>query len=282
MSVRRRTVSMRALKWRAAYNRHLATSLLLALAVLVGWRSVNPPERVVVEQQAATGRDLAAGVFAERFVSAFLAFDAADPAARERALAEFDGSQEGVTGQGFVPPAKGARRVRSVSIVRDIDGLPGGSSRFVVEADTRPGGRTYVAVDVRRNRGSLQLVGLPAIVGAPLEGGAAPALSGPGVDDDQVETVVTRTLRNYLAARTNDLEADLTGDAVVSTPAAPMELVRVALLEWEPDAPTSVLATVSARDRAGMQVDLLYELALVRRGARWFVGAIHTNPSIGR
>jgi len=278
MSLERETVMLGALRWRAGFNRYVATVLLVALAGLVLWRTVTPVERVVIRERAIGQMDLPAGVFAERFAAAFLSFDAADPAARERALAEFDGSQLGATAQGYLPPNKGARSVEATAIVRQVTAP--GALRFVVAATTRPGGRMFLSVDVRRDaRRALQVVGLPAIVGAPLEAGAAPAPGGADVDDTQVTTVVRRALRNYLAGSTDDLAADLMPSAVVSVPTHAMSLVGVQEMHWETGVPTSVLATVTTRDEAGVQLDLVYELALSRRGARWFVAGIHTNPS---
>lgn len=269
---------MRKLRWQAGFNRYLATGLLVLLAVLVAWRSLDPPQRVIERVVATNTLDLPAGVYAQRFAAAFLEFDAADPAARDRALAEFDGDQAGLTVQGFLPPNTGARVVLGTVMQREVK-VPG-ATRVLVEAATKPGGRTYLSVDVRRNGdGALQVVGPPAIVGAPLEAAAAPAPSGPQVDDADVTRVATRAMRNYLDGSTDDLAADLTPDAVVSTPTHAMRLVRVDELTWEQDVATSVLATVLARDEAGVQLDLLYELALSRRGTRWFVAGIHTNPT---
>ena len=278
MSVSRETVSLRALRWRAAYNRHLATVLLLALCGLGVWRTMNPPARVVVRDRATTQVDFAAGAYARRFAVAFLSFSSTDPGARSRALSEFDARSDGASGEGYLAGARGSRRVLGSEVVQRQVAPQG--ARYVIGVDTVPDGRMYLAVTVTRDRsGALQIVGFPALVGAPLQGPAAPDPSGTPVDDADVSTVATRALRNYLAGRVDDLPADLTRDAVISVPAQPLRLLRVSELRWERGVPDSVLATVAARDRDGSQLTLTYELALSRAQTRWFVAGIHTNPT---
>lgn len=278
MSVARETVSLRQLRWRAGYNRHLATVVLLVLCALGVWRTANPPARVVVRERASDRLDLPAAAYAERFARAFLSFSSTDPLTRERALAEFDGRSAGATSEGYLAGGRGTRRVTQTQVVQAV-AVPQGE-RYVVGADTVPDGRMYLAVTVARDPGgALRVVGFPALVGAPLQGSAAPDPGGLEVDDDAVSAVVTRALRNYLAGRVGDLPADLTPEAVISVPAQTLRLLRVSELRWEQGVPDSVLATVEAADEHGSQLTLTYELALSRASSRWFVAGIHTNPT---
>lgn len=278
MSVVRRTVTLRQLRWRAAYNRHMATAGLTVVCGLGLWRTIDPPARVVVRERPAAGVDLALSVYAARYAKAYLSFSATDPQARTRALSEFGGGHGDPTGEGDLPGTRGARRAQGAEVVQAA-GVPQGT-RFTVGVDTIPDGRIYLAVTATRDQsGALRIVGLPAVVGGPLQAAPLPDPGGREVTASDVQEVVTRALRNYLAGRVSDLPADLTPEAVISVPAQALRLERVSELRWEPRIPDSVLATVTAADPHGARLSLTYELALHRSPERWFVAAIHTNPT---
>lgn len=278
MSTQRQTVSLRALAWRASYNRHLLTAVIVALGGLSLWRTVDPPARVIERPVSSGGVDLAAAAYAQRFTAAYLSFDTDDLQARVAALATFDAQGAAAGSDGYVPPAAGRRTVTAVTLVSRL-ATPAGE-RYVIGADTRPDGRIYLAVTVTRDaRGALRLVGFPAIVGGPLTGAPIDAPSGAPVEDAPLTAVLSRAVRNYLAGRAQDLAADLASDATVSLPAQPLRLVRLVELRAEPGPGGLVLVTVQAQSRAGEQLTLTYEMAVVQRAGRWLVRAIATNPT---
>ncbi|WP_354697318.1 hypothetical protein [Paraconexibacter sp. AEG42_29] len=275
--MQRDRVALRRLQWRAAYNRHLATAGLVLMLVLAGWRTLDPPARVVIRERQGAGLDLPLSAHAARFAEAFVSFSSEDPEARERALAAFDGGR-GAAGEGYLPPQTGSRRVLASQVVQ-ASVVPQGT-RFTIGLDTVPQGRIYLAVTATRDAsGALRIVGFPAVVGGPLTAGVLPDPGGRDVDARDVRDVVTRALRNYLAGRVQDLPADLTGEAVISVPTRPLRLERISELRWEQGVSDSVLATVVAAEPDGPQMSLTYELALTRTSERWFVAAIHTHPT---
>jgi len=114
-------------------------------------------------------------------------------------------------------------------------------------------------------------------VGAPASGPAQTASHMREVDNQALATVVQRVLRNYLADSSSELEADLTSGARVSLPALPLSLESMQHLDWAPGE-SSVLATVQAQDRRGVQYTLAYELNVVREQGRWEVSAVQVDP----
>ena len=72
------------------------------------------------------------------------------------------------------------------------------------------------------------------------------------VGEPRLTTVVQRVLRNYLAASSSELEADLTSGARVSLPGLPLSLESVQRLDWAPEG-SAVLATVQAQEGRGVR-----------------------------
>jgi hypothetical protein len=97
------------------------------------------------------------------------------------------------------------------------------------------------------------------------------------VNEPALATVVRRVLRNYLAASSGELEADLTGGARVSLPSLPLTVESMQRLDWASEG-SAVLATVQAQDGRGVQYTLAYELDVVREQGRWEVSAVQTDP----
>ena len=178
---------------------------------------------------------------------------------------------------GLELPASGEQQVEWAEVVQAREPVAG-EHVYTVAAQTDTSGLLYVTVPVVRTvAGSLALGGYPAFVGAPAAGPAQAAGHLREVDDPVLTTVVQRVLRNYLAASSSELEADLTDGARVSLPEVPLSLVSMQHLDWAPGQ-GSVLATVQAQDRRGVQYTLAYELNVVREQGRWEVSAVQMDP----
>jgi len=275
------TITSRAL-WRIRLLRELPRYLLCAMALsglAASVRFVIAPVRADVAaapvRQAASA-DQAAESYAALFVRRYLTWNAAEPLADLHALELFLGP--GVEPDaGLELPASGQQHVEWVEVVQAREPVAG-EHVYTVAAQTDTSGLLYVTVPVLRTvEGSLALGGYPAFVGAPAAGPAQTAGHLREVDDPALATVVERVLRNYLAASSSELEADLADGARVSLPGVPLSLVSMQHLDWAPGE-GSVLATVQAQDRRGVQYTLTYELDVVRKQGRWEVSAVQTDP----
>jgi Conjugative transposon protein TcpC len=227
---------------------------------------------------------MAAEGFACLFARRYLTWKAQDPDAYRRALAPFVGSQVG-TDVGLRLPPNGEQQVQWVEVVQDR--VPAeGEHVYTVATQTDSAGLLYLTVSVLRGAdGSLELVGYPAIVGAPAAK-AVPLsetdpIAGahlPSVNDPGLLAVVSRALRNYLAEDVSDLAADLTGSARVSLPGLKLVIDTVQAVRWLPGG-GSVGVTISAEDKRGTQYTLDYELDVAATDGRWSVSAIQMDPS---
>jgi hypothetical protein len=220
--------------------------------------------------------DRAAEGFASLFARRYLTWNAADPLASERALQGFDGP--GLEPDaGLQLPGSGQQHVEWVEIVQQRE-PSAGAHVYTVAAQTDTGGLVYLTVNVARAADDrLALTGYPSVVGAPASG---PALEPPRlreVADPALATVVQRALRNYLAASSGELAADLASGARVSLPGVPLELLSVQRLDWSADA-RSVIAVVQARDPRGLQYTFAYELDVLQVAGRWEISAVEVNP----
>jgi hypothetical protein len=221
-------------------------------------------------------RDPAAEGYAVLFARRYLTWNAADLQASLRTLGAFVGS--GVEpGAGLQLPPTGRQAVEWAEVVQAREPAAG-EHIYTVAAQTDSAGLLYLTVGVDRTRqGSLALSGYPAFVGAPAAGPASASRRLRAVADASLTSVITRALRNYLAASGAELAADLTPDARVSLPAWPLTLDSLARLDWSPDI-HSVLAVVQAQDARGVQYTLAYEVDVVREQGRWEVSAVQMNP----
>lgn len=275
------TITNRAL-WRIRLVRELPRYLLCGMALAGVAASVRfaiaPPPR---ELATAAGRpavapDPAAEAYAVLFVRSYLTWNAAEPQVSLHALEPFlgPGMEQDA---GLVLPAGGEQRVQWAEVVQAREPA-WGEHVYTVAAQTDTSGLLYVTVPVSRTIvGSLALAGYPAFVGAPASGPAQTASHMREVDNQALATVVQRVLRNYLADSSSELEADLTSGARVSLPALPLSLESMQHLDWAPGE-SSVLATVQAQDRRGVQYTLAYELNVVREQGRWEVSAVQVDP----
>jgi hypothetical protein len=275
------TVTARSM-WRIRLARELPRYLLQGLAVaglLASVRFAIAPPRPVIARVSTPSAELvdrAGEGFASLFARRYLTWDSRDPEAHRLALAPFlSSSMEAEAG--LQPPESGEQRVQWTQVEQVRDAGPG-EHVYTVAAQTDTGGLLYLTVSVAREAGGrLALGGYPAFVGAP----ASTVAASPGrlreVEDSALETVVTRSLRNYLDRAESELAADLAAGAHVSLPGATLVLQSLDSLDWSPDG-RSVLAVVRARDERGAQYTLGYELDVVAVAGRWEVSAIQMNP----
>jgi hypothetical protein len=271
--------------WRIRVAREWPRYLLSALAVAglaASARFAIDPPRPAAPRVTAPGpapADLAAEGFAVRFARSYLTWSAAEPQAREAALAPFVG--QGIDPDaGLQPPSSGEQRVEWAEVVQERELAPADSAEHVytIAAQTDDAGLQYLTVSVVRTAsGSLALGGYPAFVGAPASAPAQVQGHAGEVDEPALATVVGRALRNYLAASASELAADLTADAHVSLPSAALSLESVQRLDWAQGA-GAVIAVVAAADARGAHYTLAYELDVARVQGRWEVSAIQMDP----
>ncbi len=174
-------------------------------------------------------------------------------------------------------PASGEQHVEWAEVVQAREPTPS-EHVYTVAAQTSSGGLLYVTVSVVRTAdGGLALSGYPALVGAPVAGPAHTTAHLREVSDPELETVVDRALRNYLAGSSAELAADLAPGARVSLPNLGLNLVAVQRLGWAPGV-GAVLATVEAQDGRGVRYTLAYELDVLSSQGRWEISAVQTDP----
>ena len=151
----------------------------------------------------------------------------------------------------------------------------GRRSVVTVAAETSLG-VLHLAVSVERDeRGALSVAGTPALVGPPITARAKPRVERE-VDDESLRAVAGRVVKNYLTRERDDLAADLAPGAVVSLPDLRLRVGSVDGVTWSG---RRVAVAVTARGRDGLRLALRYELVVVRRGGRWLVRTVHTNPA---
>ncbi len=268
--------------WRIRVAREWPRYLLSALAVVglaASARFAIDPPRPATPRLLAPGPappDLAAEGFAAQFARSYLTWNAAEPQAHEAALAAFVGS--GIDPDaGLQPPSSGEQRVEWAEVVQERE-LGATQHVYTVAAQTDDAGLQYLTVSVVRTAGgSLALGGYPAFVGAPASGPAQVQGHAGEVNEPALATVVERALRNYLAASSSELAADLTADAHVSLPTAALSLESVQRLDWAQGA-GAVIAVVAAADARDARYTLAYELDVARVQGRWEVSAIQMDP----
>ncbi len=275
------TIASRAL-WRIRLARELPRYLLCAMSVAGLAASarfaVAPPttqlSAAAVRQPAPPDR--AAEAYAALFARRYLTWNAADPQVSVDALEPFLGPGMEADA-GLELPASGAQRVEWAEVVQARSPAPG-EHVYTVAAQTDAQGLLYLTVPVARTAArGLALDGYPAFVGAPAAGPAQAVGHLREVLEPALATVVQRALRNYLAASSSELAADLASGARVSLPEQPLSLESMQRLDWAPEG-SAVLATVQAQDGRGVRYTLAYELDVLRDQGRWEVAAVQMDP----
>lgn len=275
----RRGVSLRGLRWRWSYNRHVLTIALLISAAVVGWRMFDPPTHIIERSAPVAVLDVGEQQLARDYAAQFLTFDAKHPDARTEALSALTGMDAQAIDGGLAAES-GSRRVLSTAIVQAQPAPSQLGTRYVVAVDSDTDARSYLAVTVGRDsNGAVRLVGTPALVGAPLSVSATPDPAGRDVQDPGVRTVTERALGNYLDGNAGDLAADLAPTAIVSPPTVPLHLQRVSAVRTERGVPAGVLVTADVLGPQGEQMQLTYELGVQQLGGRWVVSGIQVNPA---
>jgi hypothetical protein len=259
----------------------LAPRYLVAFAVAVlvalGLRSlISPPRAPTVAPVVAA--DAPSEDFALQFARAYLTYDAENPNARTRALAPFLPVAMETNGGFFV--ASGVQRVLWAQVASDQPALVGGRAVTVAAKVSTQQQPVYLTVTVRHPAGQpVALVGYPSFVGAPSVNTGAGTFSGDPVVDPVVVEVVERVMRNYLAASTENLKADLTGDAVVTLPTVKLRVQSIQNVVWLGGAGSgAVLVTVDVADPRGATYTLSYELGIAYR-ERPYVNFIEVVPT---
>jgi hypothetical protein len=275
------TISTRPL-WRLRLARSMPRYLLYAtcLAGLAASArfTLDPPRasRQAARAPAAAPADLAAEAYAALFARRYLTWNSAQPQLSAQSLAPMTGTTL-ASAAGLTLPPSGEQSVLWAEVVQSRV-VGAGAHVYTVAAQTDTDGLVYLTVGVDRNSDeSLVLAGYPAFVGAPQAGPARTAVRLREVTDRALAAVVTRALRNYLAAAPEELAADLSAGARVAVPALGLTLDSVQRLGWSADG-RSVLALVQASEARGARYTLGYELDVAEIDGRWEVSAIQMDP----
>jgi Conjugative transposon protein TcpC len=285
------TITPRPL-WRVRLGRELPRLLLMGAAcagLLASARYAIAPPRPAPAARAAPvtpPRDLAAEGFAQLFARRYLTWEANDPEAHQRALAQYTGASM-EPGAGLQPPPQGEEQVQWTEVVQER--VPAVGERvYTVAAQTDTAGLQYLSVSVQRTAsGVLRLAGYPAFVGAPASepADASAGLSDGGaggggreLDEPALSAVVERALRNYLADAGSELAADLTPSARVSLPAQPLGLETMQHVVRSTEGGDALTATVQATDAHGVHYTLAYDLDVAQVAGRWEIAAIQMDP----
>lgn len=250
-----------------------------ALLALGGLRSaIVPPVAVTPPATAVRQAPAAVVPFAEAFVRDLLTWEASDPGERERRLAAY--LADGLDPDGGVAPVPGRSQRPEWTVASGPRAAEAGSGWRVAVLAGLPGGRrmTLVVTVAAGAGGSLVVSDYPSLSALAARGTARAAGWNESVEDAELERVVERALRNYLAGRAGDLQADLAPGAHVTTPETTARLTHVEELAWQqPKRRAAVLAAAELPD--GTRLRLRFHLSLERDG-RWFVAAINpTNPT---
>jgi len=267
------TRSLRRVRLQARAPR-LVAMLVAAVLIAAGLRATLAPRVVSAPAQVtriAVG-DQAAGAYAEAFARAYLTWDARTPDERERRLAPFIASLDADAGLQPAPDTS-----QSVVWTTVVGQRRSPDAWLVTVAAQTSGPLLYLSVPVARSpRGYLSLAGYPAIVGPPATDDRGTATAGPEVDDDALNAVVARAMRNYLAANRSNLLADLAPDALVSLPSEPLTVTSSEKATWVVTG-ERVAVALTARDRRQNTWTLRYELD-VRKRERWYVQSVQVDP----
>jgi hypothetical protein len=247
------------------------------LAASVRFAVAPPRPRVrAVADAGFVSRDRAAEGFACLFARRYLTWTGSQPSTNEGSIEQFAGTGM-EPGIGLRLPPRGEQRVEWAEVVQERQPTPV-ERVYTVATQTDTAGMVYLSVSVVRGEdGSLALAGYPAFVGAPAHGPAHPASTPRAVTDAQLQVVVARALRNYLAGSQSNLAADLSGAARVSLPPLALEVESVGQLRWAPGG-GSVLAVLQAQEHRGVSYTLQYEVDVVRADGRWEVAAVQMRP----
>ncbi len=234
--------------------------------------AVSPPRGRVTVIVAPQRSDADGEWFALRFTQAYLSWSP-DLTGHERALAPFIEPIADADG-GLQPSPHGREQIRSVAIAGEHDGAAG-ERDYTVAAVTTAGVTRYLEVAVAAGHGGqVTLARYPALVDAPaaLRAGALDGAGLPNLDAPALVATLDRALRNYLAASSENLAADLAPGALVAPVAPGLSLRRVQRLAVA--SADEVLATIVAADATGNTYTLGYRVWVEQSGGRWEITRI--------
>lgn len=269
-------------------SRNLAHARLLARAPRIaiigagvllafgGLRSaIAPPAPTAGPTVIVRSAPAAVAPFAEAYVRDLLTWDATDPGERERRLAAY--LADGLDPDGGIAPVPGRSQRPEWTVASTARAAERRSGWRVAVLTGLPDGRrmTLVVPVTTGAGGSLVVSDYPSLSALAARGTARAVEWNDTVEDAELERVVERALRNYLAGRAGDLQADLAPGARITTPETASRLVRVEELAWQQHG-RRVAVLAAAELPHGTRLRLRFHLALERDG-RWFVAAI--NPT---
>jgi hypothetical protein len=268
--------SLRVIRMRARAPR-LLLGVLVAILCVAGVRSILGPRTTEAAPVASAPRyDLGAAAFAQSFASAYLTWGPTMPEGqRTEALKPF--LAQGLEADaGLAPAPKSTEAVNSTAVAEET--REGSITDVLVVAETSAGTQ-YLSVPVTRDeRGLLSVVSYPALVGPPATDTTVAVADLSPVEDQGLETVVSRGLRNYLTGEAANLRADLTSEAVVSLPPQPLTVGEIDSVNWLVQHHT-VSVQVEAKDAQGAELILTYQIGVVRKD-RWYIDSIQVDPTL--
>jgi len=277
----RASVQWRSLRRSRFYARspgYLFT-VLVAILCALGLRAAFFPATATSPRSTPTASaDRPSEDLALQFARAYLTYDSAHPGRRAVALAPFLG--ERLTPGAGLEATRGRQSVLWAEVASDQPALAGGRVITVAAGVSTQPLPLYLAVDVRHPAGGpLELLGYPALVGAPSIAAEIGSPSREPVQDPALAEVAGRVLRNYLALAAADLRADLAPEAEVTLPTRSLRLQEVTEMNWlGPPGSAAILATVRATDLTGATYTLTYELGIAYRD-RPYVDFIEVVPT---
>lgn len=269
--------SLRSVRVSARLPRVIA-GVLAAILMIAGLRAAlapapDAPAAPRIERVAAD--DLGASSFAEGFVRAYLTWSRDEP--DEERLARLAPYTRGLDPTAGLQPGTGsAQQVRWTAVLGERRRA---RTQLITVAAQVDEDLVYVSVPVGRDaRGYLGLAAYPAFVGPPATRNRVKPPDEESVADGALVGVISRALRNYLAANRSNLLADLTPDALVSVPSVPLRMTDEQLqLTWVTPS-RRVAAQVQVSDAHESTWTLRYELDVERRD-RWYVRSIQVDPT---
>jgi Conjugative transposon protein TcpC len=276
---------------RAGLLKALGRVLLWCVVVLLLLRGAN--DLLAVEEPAPAARESRAPqvavpddevrAFAVEFARAYLGWSPRQPGSYARGLEAFAAPELSGSLVPELPERASPQEVGAISVARTAP-LDAGQVLVTVAARVSSSDREstrYLAVPVARDgRGGLVVYDLPSFVAPPSLGRVpAPQLEPlTGGERAQVEDVLERFFRPYLAGRSEELEYLVPAGVRIGALAERHQLVglvSVALARPAVGRTREVVATVRARDLETRAVyPLRYRVRLVR-GDRWYVAAVN-------
>lgn len=256
--------------------------VLIGIFTFAGVRAAFfPPTPTIENEVTGPPVDYSEQEFAEGFARAYMSYTP-NLEARQNALFPYlpDGADPDA---GFTPPAGQTQKVSGVALSQVEDMVQGGHIyTLAVDVSTQED-PVYLAVPVARatDDNGIYLNGFPAIVGAPLTNPSELATNATGlqVEDQTLIEVVERTLTNYLATNASNLRADLTPEAVVTLPTAPLNVDNAEIPVWAGDETSgAVVMTVNASNGMGGSYRLTYEVGVQQADPGWKVNFIQVAP----